>query len=542
MRVHVAAFALLWVLAFLVRSDVTELRVGSGHGDVAAYYQVARNLHEGRGFEQDFIADRLADPLSLPTPSNTWWRPLPSIVGWLGMEAAGESSYVAGKRAMIAVSACVPWVAYLAGWWLIGTRAAALAAGLLAVGFHLFLDQPSQLLSQGPYALSAGAALLLALRVERCARHVAWFGLALGLAYLSRGDAQVLPVVLAAALLCARAWGEQRAIPWRRLALAVVLFAAVVGPWWGRNLKVFGAPMPPGVSKMAFATLYEEWFSDPSELTLERWLAGGVGGIVEQRTEAIADALSFVPMSMSETVDRGRDVPTGDPMRRVHLVGRYVMGPLLWIGLAWLALARRRAAALVLLQILLLVGVYAVAFPAIGRNSFHSGLFSVYPVFLACIIGALERFLRVVVPRRPGLRGGTLVFLAASLSVLNAWAARPHLEAKYLHIEGSLLPYRALGAWVEEQALEGPVFYCRRPWQLSTESRLGAVMIPFDDTEEILRVAERFGVTHLVSELGTEADLLVLRPGLRPLLESGELEPLPPVGGLSLYRWRPRPR
>src|SRR5687767_7015500 len=111
MRVHAVALAVLWVLALVVRSEATEARVSAGHGDVAAYYQVARNLHEGRGFEQDFIADRLAGPTALPTPSNTWWRPLPSIVGWLGMSAAGDASYAAGKRAMLLLSACVPWVA-----------------------------------------------------------------------------------------------------------------------------------------------------------------------------------------------------------------------------------------------------------------------------------------------------------------------------------------------------------------------------------------------------------------------------------------------
>jgi hypothetical protein len=537
MRIHVAAFALLWVLSLWVRSDATALRVSAGHGDVAAYHQVARHLYQGRGFEQDFVADRLADPQGLPTPSNTWWRPLPSIVGWLGMEAAGEDSYTAGRRAMIAVNACVPFVAWLAGWWLVGTYAAALAAGLLAVGFHLFLDQPNQLLSHGPYALGAGAALLLALRVERGTRYLAWFGPLLGLAYLSRGDAQVLPLSLAAALLAARVRGERRAIPWRALLLAGLGFAAVAAPWWARNLAVFGAPMPPGLSKVAFASTYEDWFTDPENLTLERLLAGGLAPIVEQRRDAVADALSFVPRCMSETVDRGRDVPPGDPMRRIHLLGRWVLGPLLWIGLSWLALARRRAAALVLLHIALLVGVYAVAFPAVGRNSFHSGLFSVYPLFLACIVAALDRLARVVLPCRHALRGVATVALAAALAVANVWAARPHLEAKYRNVESMLAPYRAVGEWVAEQGLERAVFYCRSPWQLSTEARVGAVMIPSGDSQEILRVAERFGVTHLMNDLPTEADLLALRPGLRPLLESGVLQPVPAGADLRLYRW-----
>jgi hypothetical protein len=541
MRVHAAALVALWLLALVVRFDATAARVSAGHGDVAAYHQVARNLHAGRGFEQDFVADRLAGPTALPTPSNTWWRPLPSIVGWLGMTAAGEASYVAGKRAMLLLSACVPWVAYLAGWLLLRRRAAALAAGLLAVGFHLYLDQPNQLLSHGPYALFGGAALVLALGVERWTRHLPWFGLCLGLAYLSRGDAQVLPLVLAAALVAARCLGERRAIPWRALAGAAGLFALTVAPWWARNLSVFGAPMPPGVSKVAFAATYEDWFSDPEQLTWDDYKAElGWDGIARQKRAAVADAVAFVPLCMSAAVDRGRAVEPGAPTRRIHLLGRWVLGPLLWIGFGWLLVARTRSALLVLLQIALLVGVYGVVFTAVGRNSFHSSLFSVYPVFLVCIVSALELALRPLVRGRERLRDAATLALAGLLAALNLWAARPHLAAKYAGVEELLAPYRALGAWVESQALERPVFYCRNPWQLSTEARVGAVMIPAGDADEIRSVAATFGVTHLMDETAGPDDLLKLRPGLAPLLEGGELVPVPAPTPLRLYRLEPR--
>lgn len=540
MRAHVLALAALWLLALVARIDATATRVSAGGGDVAAYFQVARHLHEGRGFEQDFIADRLSEPTSLPTPSNTWWRPLPSVVGWLGMAAAGEPTYVAGKRAMLLLSACVPWVVYAAGWLLLRTRAAAFAAGLLGVGFHLYLDQPNQLLSHGPYAVFGGAALLLALAVERTTAHLPWFGVLFGLAYLSRGDAQALPLVLGAALLAARVWGERRPVPWRRLAAAAGLFVLVVAPWWGRNLAVYGELMPPGVSKVAFAASYEEWFGDPAQLTWEHYREQGWGAIAEQKRVAVADAAAFVPLCMSASVDRGRDVAPGAPERRIHLLGRRVLGPLLWIGFAWLLVARRRAALLVLLQLALLLGIYGVVFSAIGRNSFHSSLFSVYPVFLACSVAALELLLRPLLRGRDAWRGGATVALAAALAVLNLWAARPHLAAKYAGIESWIVPYRALGDWVHAQALERPVFYCRDPWQLSTEARVGAVMIPYGDADEIRRVAQTFGVTHLLLESADPADLLRLRPGLAPLLESGELVPVPAGPDLRVYRLVPR--
>ncbi len=538
MRAHVVVLVVLWLLAFVVRVDATRARTSAGHGDVAAYHQVARNLYEGRGFVQDYVADRLASPTSLPTPSNTWWRPLPSIVGALGMVAAGEGSYEAGKRAMIALSSFVPFVVYLAGWILLRRRSAAFAAGLLAVGFHLYLDQPSQILSHGPYALFAGGALVLALGVERTSRGVPWFGVLFGLAYLTRGDAQVLPLVLAAAILAARLFGERRPLPWRGLAAAAGAFVVVAAPWWVRNLRTFGSPMPPGMSKAALARTYEDWFLDPDRLTWERYRDGGLERIARQKERAVLDAAAFVPLCMSRSVDRGKDVPPSAPVRRLHVLGLWVLGPLLWIGFGWLLVRRRRAALLVLLHLGLLIGVYGVVFSAIGRNSFHSSLFSVYPIFLVCIVAAVDLLLAPLFRSRPGPRAGATILVAAVLAGLNVWAARPHLQAKYGGVERMLEPYRRLAAWVEAEGIESPVFFCRNPWQLSTEARVGAVMIPPGGIDAILRAAATFGVTHLLDETRGKPGLLGIRPGLGPLLERGVLRRIPADEGLRVYRWR----
>ena len=314
MRRHLVALVILWLLALVVRLDATRERISAGHGDVAAYYQVSRNLYEGRGFEQDFIADRLAGPTALPTPSNTWWRPLPSILGWLGMEAADEGSYVAGKRSMIVVSSFVPWVAYAAGWLLLGAAWAAWAAGLLAVGFHLYLDQPNQILSHGPYGLFAAAALLLVLGASTWRRHLPWFGPLFGLAYLCRGDAQLLPVLLGVALVAGRWSGARAPVPWRSLAIAGGLFVLVASPWWARNLQIWGSPMPPGLSKAAYARTYEDWFRAPADLTIERLESWGAEKVLAQKRRSVVDAASFVVFGAAE----GDASLSGEALDRLH--------------------------------------------------------------------------------------------------------------------------------------------------------------------------------------------------------------------------------
>lgn len=532
--------ALLYAVAYAVRWWITEDRISAGHGDVSAYFQVARNLFLGRGFVQDFVADRLMDPTGLPTPSNTHWLPLPSIIAFLGMKLAGEPSYTAGKLAMIAVSAAFPLIGYAAGRILIGTRAGALATGVLSLGFHLYLDQPCAILSHGPYGVFCGGALLVVLGLARGDRWLPAFGVLLGLTYLVRGDSQVLLVGLALALLYRRLRRvDPLPIPWRKLALAAALFAAVAAPWWVRNVRVFGEMMPSGVSRVMWAREYEQWFSDPADLTRENFLAWKYENIRDQKLAGIEDALSYAPLALHRSIIRERE-PLPQEVR-IAWLGQYVLTPLLWLGLLVLAVRRPLAVGLVLLHVLLLVFVYGVVFPAIGRESFRSSMFSVYPVYLAAIVAAIDLALW---PLRRFVRGGargadaSLIAAALVLAYANVAAIEPHLAVKYRDIESAMAPYREFGTWARGAGLEDQVFFCRNPWQFSTETGLKAVMLPYDTPERILAVAKQFGVRYFYDDLGRLGDLDRVRPGAALLIRRGDLFRLEVATPQPLYRLR----
>ncbi|MBI4881396.1 MAG: glycosyltransferase family 39 protein [Planctomycetes bacterium] len=536
---HLAALALLYAGAVLVRGHVNAERRSAGHGDVAAYYQVARNLYQGRGLVQDFVADYLQDPASLPAPSNTWWLPLPSLIAWLGMEAGGDADYATARSAMILCSSLVVALAYAAGLLLLRSRAAALACGVLAVGFHLFLDQTCQTLSHGPYAVFAGGALLVLLALPRAPRLLPLFGLLFGLAYLCRGDSQVLLVSLPCALLLARRRGSLRALPRKDLGLAAALFLLVVAPWWARNERVLGELMPSGVNRAVFARTHEEWFTAPERLTRERYLAWGGERILEQKKRGVLDALSYAPFSLYASLTRGRPLEPRQEYYRLALLGKWVMTPLLWLGLLWLLFRRRAETMLLLVHILLLVVVYGALFSAIGRESFRTSLFSVLPLFVVAIVAALALLLRPLAARAPRLAAGALLSLVVLLSAGNILAAGPHLQAKGRANESMLEPYREFGRWIEERGLGEAVFFCRNPWEFSTETGASAVMIPFADAAYVLDAARRLGVEYLVDEESRSVALAKLRPGAFELVRRGDLQRVEAPLSFSVYRFRP---
>lgn len=544
----------LYVAAFAVRLYATADRVSAGHGDVAGYYHVAKNLAEGRGFVQDFVAEYLEDPRSIPTASNTWWLPLPSIIAATGMWLQGDTSYVAAKRTMIAVSSLIPILCFFCGWFLLGSRLLGIATGILAVGFHLYLDQPNATLSHGPYGLFAAAGLVIVMAWREHPRLLPWFGLCFGMTYLCRGDSQVLALGLAAT------WGyewwrrrrergsaaevtiPQKPMPWRSLLIAMAVFVAIVGPWWARNLSVLGTPMPSGMSKITWGRNFEEWFvSNPSNLTFERYLDWGLENIYEQKRSGVVDALTYTPFVFYRAVLREQETEAGDVAHELGLFGKWVLTPLLFLGLAYLWVRRRASFFSLILHLSALVVIYGVVFPAVGRESYRSALFSVFPVFLTAVIGGLAVLATPLRRFSERVFHGVVLVVAIALSVVNVVVAMPHLRQKCSSVEATLAPYRAFGRWAKARGLANETFLVRNPWQFTVETGMKCAVIPNDGVVGVLERVKLYGAKYLVDESSGGISILEKRPALKALVARGNLVPAypndpPPRFRLYLFR------
>lgn len=531
-------FVLLYVVSFAVRVYVTRERVSAGHGDVAAYFHVAQNLFEGRGFVQDVVFEFLEQPTTLPTASNSWWLPLPSIIAYLGMKVAGEASWRAAQYAMIALSSLLPLLCFAAGWFLLRCRTLGFACGLLAAGFHLYLDQPNATLSHGPYALFCGAALMVVIAWPERPKLLSAFGVLFGLTYLCRGDSQVLVAALALSILWYRfiAKGDaRRDVPWRQLGLSLAGFLLVVVPWWVRNSEVFGTLMPKGLSRVAWARRYEDWFtSTPDRLTPKIYFEWGKENIIEQKLDGLRDALTYTPFMLYRSVSKERVVDPTDDYYQLVQFNKYVLSPLLALGLIVFMRTRPRAVVFMLVHLALLAVVYGIVFPAVGRESYRSSMFSIVPIQLAAIIGACAFSLKPLEAHSKRSHRLAVLLLGLSIGAINVVTAEPYLDHKYQGVEGTLAPYREFGIWAKANGLENDVFMVRNPWQFTVETGMKAVMIPSDGVGPLLEQAKVFRARWLVDEFSAGESVLKWRPALQALLANGTVK--------KAYEGNPPPR
>ncbi|MGD2049437.1 MAG: hypothetical protein PVH03_08080, partial [Chloroflexota bacterium] len=191
----------------------------------AFYYATnGQRLAGGYGFNELVIWQFLDDPAGFPTPSHTYWMPLPSILAAAGY--ALRDDFTGGQFVFWLLAGLLPVLAYTISWRLVGQRWQAWAAALFtAVGgyYAAFLGQPSTF---APFAWAGGLCLLaLGLatiqpslqkgvksneRFKPETRRKVWWliaGLMAGFAHLTRADGSLL-LIVAGIVWLIEAWGS----------------------------------------------------------------------------------------------------------------------------------------------------------------------------------------------------------------------------------------------------------------------------------------------------------------------------------------------
>lgn len=476
------------VATLLAKWVINQPRVDVNHGDISFYYAVAKNLAEGRGFVIDYIWNFWNHPEGIPTPSNVWWMPLPSVICAIGMKLGGVT-YTAAQNAMILVTSIMPLVMYLLGKDLFGSRAVGLLGATVAISFHLFMDQPSAPLSHGPFVVLCSLSLWLIVRSLRDPSSLPWVGAAIAATQLARSDG----IVLFGALIVSQLVNRKRP-PWKFILAVPLTYAIVMAPWWAHNLSVHGALAPGGSFRAVYLQNYEQWYSVPEHVTAGRWLADGWEPVIQQK-------ISMSKLNLS-TAATGLVVGAADrtgAWDHPALVGVLWLS---WIGLLF-ALRRRFAAFWTLLALEWIF--YSLVFTAVGHESFRSGMYAVYPTLILCAMAGLVALLRLLTAPLPASwrtekAHSILASVVVAFIVLGNFAfARTAMERKVRNIGDVSGFYRFFQTRVVEPlGVQGETIMARGVHELNAITGLRCVMIPFDDEETILEVAKRYGVTYLL--------------------------------------------
>lgn len=321
---------LLYALALGVRAVLIALFPDPAYPDSFYYVNVARSIAAGDGFSVDFIwifpevgGAIPADP-TLPIPSNAHWMPLASLVQVPFILAFGPVAWASALPfALIgALAAPLTWaIAREAG----ARASVALGAGVLTAVPALsvvYMVQPDNFSLFQP--LAAGALWMTARGLRGSTRSFVLAGLLAGLATLSRNDGVLVLATLGLAVAYDRwcAWRSAGlrppAIPLTAAIAAGALFVLAVGPWWLRQLAVFGSISPSTASgKVLFIREMGEWNSITTPATLDHLLGMGPLPLLASRIGGLVSAL----------------------MIYTTLVAGFVLAPLMVIG-GW---SRRRS-------------------------------------------------------------------------------------------------------------------------------------------------------------------------------------------------------
>jgi hypothetical protein len=445
-----------------------------GHGDSAFYYTVAKNIVDGRGLVVDYVVYYFLGLVPLTHYAGDFWNPLAEILLSLPMFVLGKSVFNA-LLASIAAGLVPALVGFFAG----RRFAHSLMFGVL-VGVLTFFTPFEVLVSTLTeaiifYGAFGSLALYLAYKGRGNARYFLIAAMCTGLAHFVRQDGVLLLATLLACVLIAPS-------PWtRRLgwaAAAVGIHMLMTSPLLIRNLVSYGSPLQPGPATTAFMTEYEDFHAYNKEMNWDTLRAEwGIRGIINRRLHTASENLG-----------------------QLKLFAHPLLVFLASLGLVNLAMTRDRRREL---HVLVPAGIYSVliyVFYTIvasfsGPGSLPKSLAVVLPFVCILIVDLLHSRLRSV-----PLLVVTIVLLSAFLGYrgyqMNYWST--------LYYNREYERYQTVRQLIQMDASQrgqdpaSAVIMARDVWDVHEGTGLRAVMIPNNDLDTILKVADHYGADYML--------------------------------------------
>lgn len=481
---------LLVAVGLLVNAIVAALVDIPGYPDAYYYFNGGQRLFEGYDFTDPYLWNYLNAPGTLPAPSHTYWQPLPSLLGWLGMSLFGPT-FNAAQVPFVLLAAALPLVTHAVTLRLGGSRRQAFIAGLITVfsGFYLVFWTNTEAFT--PFALVGALSLLLTARARQTGKAWMWFvaGALVAPGHLSRADGLLLLLV---ALIVALWPGEGLATSLRGAALATLGYLLVMTPWFARNIVALGRPLPTGGLDTLFLIEYNDLFLLDQSVTVTRYFESGIGAILAGKGRALLLALGTFIL--------------------VHNL--VFLAPFTLVG--WW----RRWREVILLPALLYgLGLYAAmtlafTFPGARGGLFHSGGALLPFIFSVGVLG-LDDVLAWVARRRPSWRPEQASRVFGVAFVALAGLVSGYLVSTRIVGRGTAsiawnqqdAVYAEIGTYLEEEGLSDARVMSNNPPGFYYHTGLGGVPIPNGDEGTLLRAARVYGVDYVVIDKNLVPDL-----------------------------------
>lgn len=463
----VSIYVIVLAAALGVRLGYARLATFPGHADPAFYFTVARNLATGRGVEIDYIWHFRTMPPAITHPGNDYWPPLTPLVMSGSMIVLGPSMLAALLPGILTGLALSP-VVWLWSKACSSSGAAALGAACLVLLEPNLLTASLNSDSVAPFAFFVSVALYAMTKGLDDARFFLLAAVSAALGHLTRLDGFLLMPTLLGVILTS---AHSRRARLGYLALAPLLYLAVLAPWLLHNRATVGAFLPPASQALAFVTEYEDLFASTKEASLRTFLDQGLSVIAWRKVDAA--------------------------LRNITLL--WFLGGVLWVlGAAGIVLRgirpgrraelRPYAPSLAFLAVL-------VVFHTLMPFSFgmSNSALALLPFLVLASGDALHR----------ALRSATLALLVMGLLGAHYCARALVMAGTFVTVNNrvgeQLAPLKTILEQDRGRAHgEDTVVMTRIPWEVNLSTGYRAVQIPNDDLETILAIARRYRVNYVL--------------------------------------------
>ncbi len=310
-----AAFALLALVAAFALTR--GLIAAPGYTDVYYHLNAANRLAGGQGLTDPYVWTYIGALDHLPMPSHLYWMPLTSVIAGVSMSLfSAPGDYAVAQlpfTLLFALTACVGfWLGARIG----GTARHAWVAGLLTLFSGFYVKFWGEIDTFAPYALVGSLCLILmgvgagfkpAPTGDTAGAHnraplrweaVVWFaaGVLAALGHLTRADGLLLlivGVIVIASVGARRTEGSHHVVPLRGVLISLAALALgyllVMLPYFARNLREIGTPLPLGGTQAIWFAEYNDIFNYPPDSSPATLFAHGIDAFVSGRVEALVN-------------------------------------------------------------------------------------------------------------------------------------------------------------------------------------------------------------------------------------------------------------
>jgi hypothetical protein len=497
--------AVVFLLALIVRVLAASPQMQPHYFDAYYYYNVAENLHAGRGFVVDFIWSYLEASATVTHRSNLYWMPLSSIIAYLSFAIFG-SSYRAAQIPFILLSSLLPVMAYCLSYRIYKKREYAFLAAILTTFATFYMKYWASPDNFAPFAATTGLSLITTYLgwSNRQARYFLATGLLMGLSHLARADGALLWVAFL--VLLSLIWLQDRrttsdpngaesaeALPigfktclfWLSLAMAGYLM--VMGPWFYRNWKLIGAPLSSAGTKTIFVRSYADIFSYSKELTWQSYVAWGWSAILRSKLTAAAHNLVVILGAL-----------------------QFHLAPLAAIGL-WQLRRRREYMPFYSYAATLYVAMTLIfTFPSTHASMLHS-TGALLPFLFVAAVPGIDAAVGWIAGRRRSWHPRTAqkVFRIGLTVIVVMISLFDYCQAVFLSLNPLAFQplwnrantgYLAVSTWLAENDAEDALAMVVDPPAYYYFTHRPAIVIPNEEIEGILEVAHHYDAYYLILE------------------------------------------